>query len=190
MTAVTETPAPDAPVATGHRRRRWALIAVAAAVAAASTLAAVLLVDRPGSRRPVQPAAPGAVAGVAGWFGAASGPTCVSVADPPGLPVGAVACRPASRIQAEYATLGSPAGATRYLGTQAQAHPGSKLTAWLGNVRSEQGRVLYFTGHGRATIVWTYDGQPYVGWASSSGPTGAFEAWWTDKGRSTRERSG
>jgi len=126
---------------------------------------------------PVPPASP-----ATRWFTAASGPTCASAATVAGLPgvSGAVACRPASGVKAAFSTLPSPAAATAYLERIARSHPGSATTAWKSG--GGEGEVVFFQGAGRATVLWTYDAQPYIGWASA-GATRTLEAWWDSSGR-------
>lgn len=189
MTAVAEiqTPGTGAGVRR-HRPPRGSRLAGVVAALVAATVAAVLLVESGSGSRPVRSAAPATISGVAGWFAAASGSSCKSVAQPGGLPfvAGAIACQPRSGITADFGRVGSPSAADQYLSSKAQAHPGSSLTSWVGSSPADRGTVLFFRLNGTAAVIWTYDGQPYIASASSSGSLTTLEAWWTQSGRSSR----
>ena len=186
MTAVVEIEEPNAQAGAGtHRPPRRSLLAGVVAVSVAATVAAVLVVEDGSGSRPSKPAAPATVVGVAGWFAAASGPSCKSEAEPGGLPLlaGAISCQLRSGVNADFGRAGSSSAADQYINSQARARPGSSLTSWVGSGSTDRGTVLFFRSNGTATVIWTYDGQPYVGAASSSGSLATLESWWTDSGR-------
>jgi hypothetical protein len=124
---------------------------------------------------------------IGSWFAAASGNKCTAGGPARTLPgaIDTVRCQEPGGIQAAFARLDPPAAATRYATNLAHAHKGSTLTAWRGT-GADRGDVLFIKGSGKTTLVWTYQGQAYVGSASTSRSTKDLEAWWTNSGRSTR----
>jgi hypothetical protein len=161
--------------------RRWTRRGLAAALAVAA--AAAVLLPRSGHPAPAAPRTRGAVAD---WFTDASGRTC---GVPPGsdrLPgaVDAVTC-PLPGLSAVFGEMGSPAIAQAYVDGQARAHEGSILSAWSSGHPSEHGRVVFYVAAGRSTVVWTYDGRPFVGVATSASRRTVID-WWGRSGRSTR----
>ena len=182
-TLLDHAPPAAVPPPARHRHRLAALALAAAAV----VVAVVLLLVAPGHSSKPRRAPAATVVGVAGWFAAAGGPTCRSAAGVPALPgvTGAISCRPTAGISAAFARLASPSAAADYLTGRAGSHAGSKLTAWISGTGPDRGDVLFYVDGQQSTLLWTYTGEPYVAWASSSSPASALEQWWATAGRPT-----
>ena len=196
MPTLTDTSEREVRVAHGHPHRRR-IVAVVGAMAGAVVLAVVLTiiaVSGPGPSKHANPPARAAtqtnVNGVASWFAAATGGTCTLQVPPQDLPgvSKAIVCHPEPDITAEFARFPSTAAPIQYLADQARSQSGSALRAWKGTGALDQGDALFFGSATNPTFIWTYDGQPFLGWATSSSSLTSLQKWWTTNGREVRPR--
>ncbi len=127
--------------------------------------------------------APGAPAGPASWFAAASGPTCRAATNAEKLPgvVSAVTCS-APGVTAVFGQTGSALEASAFLERLDRRRAGASETAWGSGLAVSYGAAT------NPSIAWGYTGEPFVGVATGTAGTtrSALLSWWATTGRAVR----